>query len=146
MAEKKTSQRPAAVTVAGGIALFAVFGYSVIAAIFLWDAGLFQRGQDVVLLSGRALTPQGRELISAAVDVIAASVFIILAIGILRMLPWAWTGFMASAALLLFINLVRYFNDEPRYLMKLLLVVVVFILNQTQVREVFGVRGHDASK
>jgi phosphoglycerol transferase MdoB-like AlkP superfamily enzyme len=146
MQETKAPKRPAAVTVAGGIALFAVLLFCANLAIDLAAAGVFQPGQDLVVFSGGALTSQGQELILAVVEVIGAIVSIILAIGILRTRPWAWATFMAWAALLLFINLVRYFNDDRRFLALFLLAVGVFILNQTHVREVFGVKRYDSSK
>jgi hypothetical protein len=146
MPETKATKRPAAVTVAGGIALLAALANCVNLVFVLAQVGVFQPGQDLVVFSSGAFTPQGQELIIAVVDVIGAIVATILAIGILRTLPWAWTACMLWAALLLFINLVRYFRDDPRFLTLFLLVVVVFILNQTHVREIFGVKRYDSSK
>ena len=92
MPATKETKRPAAVTVAGGIALLAALANCVNLVFDLAELGVFQPDQDLVVFSSGALTLQGQELISAVVDVTGAIVALVLAIGVLRTLPWAWTA------------------------------------------------------
>lgn len=67
---------------------------------------------------------------------------LVLGIGFWRLKRWAWVGIMSLQALSLLIDLANMLNgdaDQPVVSLTLA-IILVFLLNQSNVRQVFGVR------
>jgi len=63
---------------------------------------------------------------------------LVLAIGLYRTYSWAWYGAMIASGLSLFFMIWRYFNGGTPYVDMLLLVAIVFYLNQREVKSLFA--------
>jgi hypothetical protein len=65
---------------------------------------------------------------------------LILVFSLLAMRRWAWVALMLWASFNMTLNLIRYFYGQPRYVLTLLSVIMVFALAQGEVRQAFGIR------
>jgi hypothetical protein len=60
-------------------------------------------------------------------------------IGLIRMRPWAWTAAMVLMGIRLAFGLGDYLFDSPAFDLLFINVVLVFLLNQREVRKAFGI-------
>jgi len=107
-------------------------------AIELTSAG----GLVTVLLGGVSLIrlPTVATLLGLPVPpLVFAVVYVVTAVGLLRLERWAWVLAMLIVGVHMTFDLLRYFavGDRP-YAAMLLNVVVVFYLNQREVQRAFG--------
>jgi hypothetical protein len=68
---------------------------------------------------------------------LAAAGFVLVALGIWTLRRWAWVALMIVVGAALGEGLLRYARGEPRYLIMLFNVLIVFYLNQHSVQRVF---------
>ncbi|NDJ86547.1 MAG: hypothetical protein GYB66_11720, partial [Chloroflexi bacterium] len=61
-----------------------------------------------------------------------------IAYGLFQMRYWAWIAIMLWSGTRMASNLVRYFENDPEYISMLRDVVIVFYLNQRDVRQIFA--------
>lgn len=85
------------------------------------------------------------QLFTAAEGIVYMTLGIVqlaLGIGFWRLKCWAWVGIMSLQALSLLIDLANMLNgDTDKPVVSLALaIILVFLLNQTNVRQVFGIR------
>lgn len=101
---------------------------------------IVNNGLDVVR-SWQGLPPHTfPELGTAALIIWNGALFVlcvILAVGLWRMQDWAWYAAMIASGLSLFFMIWRYFNGGEPYVDMLLLVVIIFYLNQREVKGAF---------
>jgi len=137
---RKTAKRPAPVTTAAMAALLVTIAYLVQVAEPLLLGGI---GQSHVLasaiLTGRLSEQQAPYLIGIA-DLLLGMIALILVFSLLAMRRWAWVALMLWASFNMTLNLIRYFYGQPRYVLTLLSVIMVFALAQGEVRQAFGIR------
>jgi uncharacterized membrane protein (DUF2068 family) len=117
-------RRPFGVTVIVILQLIealAVFG--VLGLPFLERVDLLSRP---VHLSDHVIVSLSTEIIS-----------VVIAIGLWRMYRWAWVLIMVQLGIIMALDLVAYFSDDPNYLSMLRNIIIVFYLNQTDVRATF---------
>ena len=69
---------------------------------------------------------------------------LVVAIGLWRLRFWAWAGIMILTGLSLATNLMNYFRGDPLYVAMAFDVLVVFYLNQRDVRRAFIPRADHA--
>ncbi len=110
-----------------GVIVIAVV-YLVSAASAVWQSDIPERGVEVFL---------DRAGYFELAWVLYSLVGLVLAVGLLRLRPWAWTATMLWAGVSMTTALVAYVQGEPRYVVMLLSVVAVFYLNSRDVRAVF---------
>jgi hypothetical protein len=84
-------------------------------------------------------TDRGLIVAAALAGMLIVSVLAI--IGLLQRLEWGWTLAIVTAGISLALNIGWWLAGEPHYLSMLTNAVVVFYLNQRDVREAFGVHG-----
>jgi hypothetical protein len=81
------------------------------------------------------------QLTGAAIELALGLLAIVIALGALRVRRWAWTAFMAWAAIGLTHQLIRhFFFEDPNYLSMALNTVAVLALTPLDVQIAFGVR------
>lgn len=66
---------------------------------------------------------------------------LVLGAGFLSLKRWAWVGIMSWQALSILVDLTSLLSGDQPVLSLFFSVVLVFLLNQSNVRQVFGVRG-----
>ena len=59
-------------------------------------------------------------------------------IALLRMLPRAWLLGVVAAVIVLAVQLVSWYDTTPNYILMALVVAVVLLMNQTEVRDAFA--------
>ncbi len=142
----KKRKRPVAVTIVGTIALFMAIVSFFLGIASIWNTGIVveSQQQQLVIVSSR-LTPEATALVFAVYELVAAAVTIVLMWGFLRLRFWAWISVMVWVGLGLAVQITRYFYGEPGYLRMFLYMLLLFALNQVEVREAFGLhrRGED---
>ena len=131
--------RPSAVTVVGvtylvlSIAWAAIAIHSLIAAQILLPpgGGILDMGalrSDLTVLGAIVGVRQ------AAVGVTA----FIAGIALLRMHPRGWLLGMVAAVIVLAVQLVSWYDSTPNYILMAFAVAIVLLMNQAEVRDVFG--------
>lgn len=72
--------------------------------------------------------------------IVLGVVQLVLGVSFWRLKQWAWVGIMSWQALSLLVDLTGMLNDDRPIESLVLSVVLVFLLNQSNVRQIFGVR------
>ncbi|MCJ7444254.1 MAG: hypothetical protein MUO26_06960 [Methanotrichaceae archaeon] len=72
--------------------------------------------------------------------------FLVLALGLWRLQRWAWVLLMVWQGLLIATDIWGYFNGNPSYLTMILSVIIVFYINQREVKKVFSRRDWPRAK
>lgn len=138
--KRRALKRPAPVTTAALAALLVTIAYLVQVAEPLLRGGIPQSYLLApVFLTGRLSELQVTYLIGIA-DLLLGLIALILVFSLLAMRRWAWVALMLWAIFNMTLNLIRYFYGQPRYVLTLLSVVMVFALAQGDVRHAFGIR------
>jgi hypothetical protein len=75
--------------------------------------------------------------IDAVLRLIAAGGYFAVAIGIWTLRRWAWAVLMILVGIALGEGIIRYLRHEPRYLIMLFNIMIVFYLNQRSVQQLF---------
>jgi uncharacterized membrane protein (DUF2068 family) len=84
-------------------------------------------------LLGRPVHLSNHAIVSLSTEIVS----IIIAIGLWRMHRWAWVLIMMQLGIIMAFDLVAYFSGDPNFLSMLRNIVIVFYLNQTDVRAAF---------
>ncbi|MCB9457821.1 MAG: hypothetical protein H6671_17700 [Anaerolineaceae bacterium] len=66
---------------------------------------------------------------------------LVIAFGLWRLRRWAWLALMLSLGVTMALYLGAYLAGQPPYISMLIKVVMVFYLNQSEVRQAFGHHG-----
>ena len=89
--------------------------------------------------------PDVDALIIQVLNGVIAVFYAVLAVGLWQMRDWAWYAAMIASGLSMFYTIWRHFNGGQPYVTMLLVVVMVFYLNQREVKAAFeSVRGAEA--
>lgn len=81
--------------------------------------------------------PDVGALIIQALNAVIAILYAILAVGLWQMQDWAWYTAMIACGLSMFFTIWRHFNGGQPYVTMFLVVVIVFYLNQREVKAAF---------
>src|SRR5262245_37326646 len=68
---------------------------------------------------------------------LTAAVYYLVAIGVYTLRRWGWTALMILIGVALGEGIIRYYRGEPRYLIMMFNVLIVFYLNQRNVQRLF---------
>lgn len=131
-------QVPLAIRIVAAVVVFAVFvnflaGISMLATYTDW----FGRLEDTIItqISWQDTGSQEYGLYLTASSILA----VVVLVGFIRLQRWSWTVFMVWAAINLTVHLSRYYLDNPNFFGMLVNSLVVFILNNHEVRRIFNV-------
>ena len=81
--------------------------------------------------------PEVNTLIIQALNAAIAIFYAVLAVGLWQMRDWAWYAAMIASGLSMFFSIWRHFNGGQPYVTMFLVVVMVFYLNQREVKAAF---------
>jgi uncharacterized membrane protein (DUF2068 family) len=81
--------------------------------------------------------PEVDALIIQGLNAAIAVFYVVLAVGLWQMHDWAWYAAMIACGLSMFFTIWRHFNGGQPYVTMLLVVVIVFYLNQREVKATF---------
>lgn len=76
-------------------------------------------------------------VIDQVLRLLTAASYFVVAIGIWTFRRWAWAALMILVGMALGEGILRYLRDEPRYLIMLFNIMIVFYLNQRSVQRLF---------
>lgn len=136
--KRRSLKRPAPVTTAALAALLVTIAYLVQVAEPLLRGGIPQY-HLLAPVTGRLSELQAAYLIGIA-DLLLGLIALVLVFSLLAMRRWAWVALMLWASFNMTLNLIRFLYGQPRYILTLLSVVMVFALAQGDVRHAFGIR------
>ena len=91
-------------------------------------------GLDLGLAPSGALSHSD---IDRVLRLLSAGGYLAVAIGIWTLRRWAWVALMIVVGIALGEGIIRYLRHEPRYLIMLFNVLIVFYLNQRNVQRLF---------
>lgn len=123
--------------VAAAIMFLAMASYVTYGLLLLLDLGVFSRGLTGLSVVQGSLTTDGRRLVLAGFFLFFAVFALVVLVGFLLRRRWGWSGAMTWTALSLVLNLVAYFEGQPRYLSMLAGVVLLLVLNQASLHREF---------
>jgi lysylphosphatidylglycerol synthetase-like protein (DUF2156 family) len=81
--------------------------------------------------------PDVNTLIIQALNAVIAILYAVLAVGLWQMRDWAWYAAMIASGLSMFFSIWRHFYGGQPYVTMFLVVVMVFYLNQREVKAAF---------
>lgn len=147
----RKQKRPPAITIAGWILLFGALLNLAIGALYLYAADLSSNPSGPVIIfenedSEQLFTEQGELVTQGAVSIVLGAVELLFVFGFWRLQRWAWIGAMSWQALKLLLEIAAVFVGGSNMLTILFAGIVVFLLNQTDVRRAFQIlRSNDSS-
>ncbi len=136
--KRRSLKRPAPVTIAALAALLVTIAYLVQVAEPLLRGGITQ-SHILAPVTGPLSEQQAAYLIGIA-DLLLGLIALVLVFSLMAMRRWAWVALMLWASFNMTINLIRFLYGQPRYILTLLSVIMVFALAQGDVRQAFGIR------
>ena len=140
------TKRPLAITIVGILIFVSALLNVMLGALFLLTMDWGAPAQDVVALQNAsdAFKPIVNDL-DTALDgmmyLVLGVVQLILGVGFWQLKRWAWAGLMSWQALKLLIDIANFWSlSAPPVFSLLFSILLVFMLNQADVRRVFQVR------
>jgi hypothetical protein len=132
-------KRPAIVTIIIVVFILETISAAVTALIYLAEVGAIS-AEVAELVRVELSDVQSPAL---TIRAIAAAIMLLVnlftTIGLIRMRPWAWTAAMVLMGIRLAFGLGDYLFDSPAFDLLFINVVLVFLLNQREVRKAFGI-------
>jgi hypothetical protein len=132
-------KRPAIVTIIIVVFILETISAAVTALIYLAEVGAISAevAEQVRVELSDVESPALNIRAIAAVFMLLVSLFT--TIGLIRMRSWAWTAAMVLMGIRLAFGLGDYLFDSPAFDLLFFSVVLVFLLNQREVRKAFGI-------
>jgi hypothetical protein len=132
-------QRPAIVTIIILLFIIETFLVLVVTAIYFAEIGVFSV-EIANLVRVELSDVQGPALTVRAIFTACLFVaYLMTTVGLIRMWPWAWTSAMVLMGIRLAFGLGDYLFDSPAFELLFICVLLVFMLNQREVRKAFGI-------
>ena len=125
------------------VVVFTVVRVVLIALGLLVAFGRFEAGEAILPFLPIPTYPvdTSRGLIVAGLLAGMLIVSVLAIIGLLQRLEWGWTLAIVTAGVSLALNIGWWVADEEHYVFMAANAIIVFYLNQRDVREAFGVHG-----
>jgi len=114
--------------------------FGITAIIVLLVLLVLNNAVDVVrVIAGLApyTLPDMGALVIQVLNAVIVIFYAILAVGLWQILDWAWYAAMIASGLSMFFTIWRHFNGGQPYVTMFLVVVMVFYLNQREVKAAF---------
>jgi hypothetical protein len=140
----RKQKRPAAITIAGWILFLGALVNLAVGALFVYAADLSISDPETIIIlededSTAVFTEQGEFAVQGAVSLILGAIEFVFVFGFWRLLRWAWIGAMSWQALKLLLELAAVFLGGGSVISILFAAIVVFLLNQADVRRAFQI-------
>lgn len=132
-------KRPAIVTIVIGIFILETIARIVVTLIYFAEVGVFSEQVARIVQVQLQDEPSPVLGIRAVATAISLIFFVITTVGLIRLRTWAWTAAMALIGIRLAFGLGDYLFDSPAFELLIFSVVLVFLLNQHQVRKAYGI-------
>lgn len=139
-------KRPAAVTIAGWILLLGALLNILVGVLFLYASNILTQDPNAVIIfeeddeSPNLLTDSGEEVAQGVGDLVLGIVQLAISIGFWRQQRWAWVAAMSWQALKLLFEIASVFVGGGTLITILFASLLVFLLNQSDVRRAFNIR------
>lgn len=138
-------RRPLAITIVVWVLLLGALANIVIGIfLVLVDDNQVPRNLGEVVIFAESdpdtLTIDGAELADGIYNLIAGVVQLVIAVGFWRERRWAWVFAMSWQAFKLLIELATPFSNEDKVPIMFFSIVLIFLLNQSDVRRVFSIQ------
>jgi hypothetical protein len=132
-------RRPAIVTII--IALFVLDTITMVAvtAIYFGEIGVFSEQVAIAIRTELSDVHSPALVVRAILQACLLLAYVVTTIGLIRMRTWAWTSAMVLMGIRLAFGLGDYLFDSPAFDLLIFCVVLVFLLNQHEVRKAFGI-------
>jgi hypothetical protein len=110
---------------------------------------IWEKGFPWPLWESGGLTQAGSDMSLAAFRLVWLAVGLVVLIGLTRMRRWSWVMLMAWVGMSLTIGIIRFFYRDASgfgpadFAVMAADVVLVFVLNQSDVQHIFGIRRSD---
>lgn len=142
--------RPLAITITGWILFLGALLNLLFGFLFIYASGFMSEHQSSVVIlevqdKQQTLTTQGADLVKGAIDILLGIVQVVFTIGFFRMQRWAWVGAMSWQALKLLFEIASVFLGGGTLITILFASLLVFLLNQADVRRTFRVQSENES-
>lgn len=139
-----------AVTIAGWILFLGALLNLLFGFLFIYASGFMTQHQGSVVIlevqdKQQALTPEGADIVKGTVDILLGIVQVVFTIGFFRMQRWAWVGAMSWQALKLLFEIASVFLGGGTLITILFASLLVFLLNQADVRRTFRIQPENES-
>lgn len=139
-------KRPIAITIVGLIVFFAALYNLAVGALIIWSANAINDPPEITseILNAHdlpeLLADEDVNKVEGILYVFVGAVQMILCIGFWRIARWAWVGIMSWQVVKILLDITGFFAPERPVFSLLLAIITVFLLNQADVRRVFGIR------
>lgn len=141
---KPSGKRPLAVTILTWVLVLSSLGSIAIGGLSIASFVIeFEGGRIVVFdedIDDQVLTDQGELALDGIWYSIVGVVQLVITIGFWRLKRWAWVAAMSWQALKLLVDVANGLAGNPEPLALGLSILLVLLLNQSDVRRVFGIR------
>lgn len=134
-------KRPAIVTIIIVVFILETLSAAVVTLIYAAEAGVFsqQIAQTIRIELSDVQLPDTALDVRAIASGLLLIANLFITIGLIRMHSWAWTGAMVLMGIRLAFGLSDYLFGSPAFDLLIFCVVLVFLLNQHEVRKAFGI-------
>jgi len=139
-----SGKRPVAVTILTWVLILSSLGSILIGALSIASFVIEFEGGKIVILNEDAsddvLTDQGELAFDGIWYSIVGIVQLVITIGFWRLKRWAWVAAMSWQALKLLVDVANGLAGSPEVVALVISILLVLLLNQSDVRRVFGIR------
>jgi hypothetical protein len=134
-------KRPAIVTIIIVVFILETISAAVVTLIYAAEAGVFsqQIAQTIRVELSDVQLPDAALYIRVIASGLLLIANLFTTIGLIRMRSWAWTSAMVLMGIRLAFGLSDYLFGSPAFDLLIFCVVLVFLLNQHEVRKAFGI-------
>lgn len=143
-------RRPIAITLAGWILFIGALLNIIFGLLFVYASGVLSQAPNAVVIfteegDDTTLTEKGADTVQGAIDLVLGVVQLVITIGFWRMQRWAWVAAMSWQALKLLFEIASVFLGGGTLITILFASLLVFLLNQADVRRVFNIQPENES-
>lgn len=139
-------KRPIAITLVGLIVFFAALYNLALGGLIVWSANAINDPPDfdMEILNARdipeLLADEDVTKVEGILYLVLGAVQMIFCIGFWRIARWAWVGIMTWQVVKMLVDITGFLAPERPVISLMLSILIVFLLNQADVRRVFGIR------
>lgn len=143
-APKPSRKRPVAVTILAWVLLLGSLLSIIVGALSIFSYVVLSEGGEIVVfdedIGEEALTDEGELLLEGIWYSFVGVGQLIITIGFWREKRWAWVAAMSWQALKLLVDVTNGLIGNPEVIALSVSILLVLLLNQSDVRRVFGIR------
>lgn len=141
-------RRPIAITIVGVLLIVTAFLNIALGVFLVWVNNVaLPQGTNIMAeleLTDGDLTDPVDILFEGVIYTVLGIVQLVIGIGFWRLARWAWVAAMSWQALKLLLELLNFFIGEIEPVSLIFAILLVLLLNQSDVRRVFGILQHES--